>query len=157
MPWLLLKKSCKWSVVNVGQIKHAHKKHAGAQRHSCRVRSFGNVFVTCATICGQHWMKTVIVEMTIVLKRLVTMALQTNNKDKLIYMMLLDSLIYKFVTECVLKHVLFLFLIALCGLLGCYWEILRNWIIIVSSKAAYYCYKLSHITETVHFKVLVLL
>ena len=137
MAWLLLKKSCKWSVVNVGQIKHAQKKHAGAQRHSYRVPSFANVFVTCATICGQHWMETVIVEMTIVFKRLMAMALQTNNKDKFIYMILLDSLIYKFITKCILKHALFLFLIALYGLLGCYWEILRNWVIIVSSKAAY--------------------
>ena len=121
----------------MGQINHAHKKFAGAQRHSYHVRSFANVFGTCTTMRGQHWMETMMAEMTMVLKRLMTMALQTNNKDKFIYVMLSDSLIYKFITKCILKHVLFLFLTGLHGLLGCYWEILRNWVIIVSLKTVY--------------------
>ena len=40
----------------------------------------------CTTICRQNWMKTVIVEMAMV---------QTN-KDEIIFVKILDSLIYKF-------------------------------------------------------------
>ena len=76
------------------------------------VRSFANVLGACATISGQHWMKTVIVEITKVMKRLMTMTLQTN-KDEFIYVILSDSLIYKFITKCILKRVLFLFLTGL--------------------------------------------
>ena len=53
-----------------------------------------------------------IVEMTMVLKRLITMALQSN-KDEFIYVILSDSLIYKFITKSILKRVLFLFLTGL--------------------------------------------
>ena len=69
-------------------------------------------------------------------KRLMTMALQTNNKDKLFYLILSDSLIYKFFT-------------GLFDLLGCYWKInIRNWVIILSLKTAYWCYESSHISKT---------
>ena len=57
-------------------------------------------------------MKTVIVEMTMVLKRLMTMSVQMN-KDEFIYVILLDSLIYKFISKYILKHVVFLFLTSL--------------------------------------------
>ena len=134
--WLLLKKSWKWSVVNVGQINHAHEKFATAQRHSYHAWSFTNVYGACATTRGQQWMKAVMV-MTMLLKRLMMMALQTNNKDKLIYVILSDSLIHKFITKFDFKHILFLFLTGLYGLLGCYWKILRNWEIIVSLKTAH--------------------
>ena len=43
---------------------------------------------TCATIREQYSMKTVIVEMTMVPKRLMTMALQKNNKDEFVYVIL---------------------------------------------------------------------
>ena len=122
---LLPKKSWNWSVVYVGHINHAHKKFAAAQRHSYPVRSFANVLGVCTTIRGQHWIKTVMVEMTTVLKRLITMALQKSNKDGFIYVILSDSLIYKFITKCILKRVLFLILTGLNGLLGCYWKILN--------------------------------
>ena len=58
------------------------------------MRSFANVLGACAQhgqhwitldeIRGQNWMKTVIVGITMMLKRLMTMALQTN-KDGFIY------------------------------------------------------------------------
>ena len=96
----------------MGQINHAHEKFATAQKHSHHVRSFANVLGACATIREQHWMKTVIVEMTMVLKRLMTVALQTN-KDEFIYVILSDSLIYKFIATCILKPVLFLYLTGL--------------------------------------------
>ena len=44
---------------------------------------------TCATIREQYSMKTVIVEMTMVPKRLMTMALQKNNRDEFVYVILL--------------------------------------------------------------------
>ena len=137
IPWLLLKKLCKWSILNTGQTNHAYKTFAAAQRHNYCVSSFAIVVGACATIHGQHWMKTVLVEMTMVLlKRLMTMALQTNNKDKLFYLILSDSLIYKFFT-------------GLFDLLGCYWKInIRNWVIILSLKTAYWCYESSHISKT---------
>ena len=43
---------------------------------------------TCATIREQYSMKTVIVEMTMLPKRLMTMALQKNNKDEFVYVIL---------------------------------------------------------------------
>ena len=39
---------------------------------------------TYPTIRGQYWMKTVIVDMTIMLKMLMLMALQRNNKDEFV-------------------------------------------------------------------------
>ena len=52
-----------------------------------------------ATIRGQYTMKTVMVEVTMMLKRLMTMALQTKNKDNFIYVTLSDSLIHKFIIK----------------------------------------------------------
>lgn len=53
----------------------------------------------CATMQGQHWMKRVIVDIAMMLKRLMPMTLQTNNKDECIYMILPDSLIYKMLLQ----------------------------------------------------------
>ena len=55
----------------------------------------------CATMQGQHWMKRVIVDIAMMLKRLMPM---TNNKDECIYTILPDSLIYKMLLQNV-KHV----------------------------------------------------
>ena len=55
----------------------------------------------CATMQGQHWMKRVIVDIAMMLKRLMPM---TNNKDECIYMILPDSLIYEMLLQNV-KHV----------------------------------------------------
>ena len=112
------------------------QKFSTAERHSCHVRSFTIAMEACTTMRGKHWMKTDILEMT-VLKRLMTMALQTENKDELLYVILPDSLSYSFIIKCFLKHVLFLFLTSLYGLLGCYWKIARNWVMILSLKIAY--------------------
>ena len=84
-------------------------------------------------------------------------ALQTSNKYEFICVILSDSLIYNFIIKCILKHVLFLFLTGLYDLLGCYWKILRKWLIILSLTTAYWCYESSHISKTIHFKVLNLL
>ena len=124
---------------------------------SYHVWSFAVAMEACATIRGQHWMKIVIVEMTLVLKRPMTMGLQKNNKDEFIYMILSDSLIYKFIIKCILKHFLLLLLTSLYDLLGRYWKIIRNWVMMLSLKTAYQCYESSHISKTIHFKVLVLL
>ena len=147
IPWLLLKKSCKWSVVNVGQINHALENLAAVPRHSYRVRNFAIAVGACATIRGQNWMKTVILEMTGILKRLMTMALQTNNKDEFVYVILPGSLIFKLIIKFILKHVLVLFLTGLYDLLGCYWKILRNLVIILSLTTAYWRYESSHILK----------
>ena len=48
---------------------------------------------------GQHTMNTVMVEMTLMVKRLMTMVLQTKNKDNFIYVILSDSLIPKFIIK----------------------------------------------------------
>ena len=72
----------------MGQINHAHERYAAAPRQSYRVRSFEIVMGICATIRGQNWVKTVTVEMMMMMKKLMTMALQTNNKDEFAYVIL---------------------------------------------------------------------
>ena len=57
----------------------------------------------CAKIHGQHKIKTVMIEMLMLLERMV---LQKNNKDEFHYVILPDSRIYNFITKCTLKHVL---------------------------------------------------
>ena len=141
----------------MGQINHARKNFAAAPRHNYFVQSFLIVMRTCATIRGQYWMKTVIVNMTIMLKMLMTMALQRNNKDEFVYVILKDLLIYKLIIKCILKHDLFLFLTGLYDLLRCYKKILKNWAIILSLTTAYWCYESSHLPKNIHFQVSVLL
>ena len=80
------------------------------------VGSFRIVMGACITI---HKQQTVIVEMTMMLKRLMTMALQMYNKNGFVYVILTDSVIYTFNIKCIFKHVLFLFLTDLYDLLGC--------------------------------------
>ena len=127
--------------------KSSSQKLSAAERHSCHVISFTIAMEACTTMRGKHWMKTDILEMTIVLKRLMTMALQTKNKDELLYVILPDSLSYNFIIKCTLKHFLLLFLTSLHGLLGCYWKIARNWVMILSLKTAYWCYESFYISK----------
>ena len=141
----------------MGQINHTHEKFAAAPRCNYCARSFLIVMGTCATIHGQYWMKKVIVDMTIMLKMLIMMALQRNNKDEFVYVILIDLLIYKLIIKCILKRVLFLFLTGLYDLLRCYKKILKSQAIILSLTTAYWCYQSSHMPKNIHFQVSVLL
>ena len=76
--------------VNVGQINHAHEKFVAAQN---QLQTFTIVMVACSKILEQRWMKTVMVEMAMMLKRLMTMVLQANNKVYFHCVILQDSLI----------------------------------------------------------------
>lgn len=53
--------------------------------------------VACPNIRGQHWMKTVMVKMNMMLKKLMKMALRTDNKDEFLYVILPDSVIYQLI------------------------------------------------------------
>ena len=77
-------------------------------------------------------------------------------KTSFMYVILSDSLIYMLIKKCILKCVLFLFLTGLFDLLGFYWKILKNWLIMLSLKTTCWCYESSHVSKAIHFKVLVL-
>ena len=77
-------------------------------------------------------------------------------KINFMYVILSDSLIYMLIKKCILKYVLFLFLTGLSDLVGFYWKILKNWLIMLSLKTTYWCYESSHVSKAIHFKVLVL-
>ena len=53
--------------------------------------------VACSNIRGQHWMKTVMVKMNMMLKKLMKMALRMDNKDEFLYVILPDSVIYQLI------------------------------------------------------------
>ena len=126
--WLLLQKSCKWSVVNVGQITHAHEKYAPTQRHIYRVQSFRIVMGACAAI-PEQWMNAVLWRWQWCWGGWWQRLCGYTIKMSFFNMILPDSSIYKIIIKCILKHVLFLFLTGLYDLLRCYWKISKNQVI----------------------------